>query len=93
MTPESLANGVTDTTALEIELIETAFGKALPALLQVIGLTDLSSRQDLDLLAARLQSSLRFEPHSRRGGCRFSQPQGVTWPFQASCSDTINAPG
>ncbi len=55
MTPESLAEGVIDTTKLEIELLEAAFGDALPVLLRVIGLTSLASRQDLDQLAARFQ--------------------------------------
>ena len=54
-TPEALDNGVTDTTALEIELIKAAFGNSLEVVLAAIGMSSLASRRDLDELASRLQ--------------------------------------
>ena len=54
-TPQSLEDGVTDTTSLEIKLIERAFGGSLDSFLAVIGSGPLASRGDLDQLAFRLQ--------------------------------------
>ncbi len=59
-TPESLENGVADTTALEIELIKTVFGDSLESFLAAIQLGALNSRQDLDELASRLQGFFRL---------------------------------
>ena len=55
-TPESIESGVADTTSLEIELIQRAFGSALEPFLTAIGMGSLGSRSDLDQLASRLQS-------------------------------------
>ena len=55
-TTESIESGVVDTTSLEIELIQRAFGDALKPFLTAIGMESLSSRRDLDQLAARLQN-------------------------------------
>jgi hypothetical protein len=54
--PDCIANGVVDTTALEIELLERALGPALHPFLAAVGMESLASRQDLDQLALRLQS-------------------------------------
>lgn len=54
-TPKRLENGFTDTTNLEIELIERALGGALEPLLAAIGMDTLASRHDLDQLALRFQ--------------------------------------
>jgi hypothetical protein len=59
-TPESLENGVADTTTLEIELIKTVFGDSLDSFLAAIQLRSLDSRQDLDELASRLQGFFRL---------------------------------
>jgi hypothetical protein len=59
-TPESLENGVMDTTSFEIELIKTAFGDSLKSFMAAIQLTSLDSRQDLDELASRLQGFFRL---------------------------------
>lgn len=59
-TPESLENGVADTTVLEIELIKTVFGDSLESFLDAIQLRSLDSRQDLDELASRLQGFFRL---------------------------------
>jgi hypothetical protein len=59
-TPESLENGVADTTTLEIELIKTVFGDSLESFLTAIQLRSLDSRQDLDELASRLQGFFRL---------------------------------
>lgn len=50
---QDLARGVTDTDTvdLEIELLNRAFGPALPVLLPLIGLRRLETRTDLDRLA------------------------------------------
>jgi len=55
-THESIESGVVDTTSLEIELIQRAFGDAVEPFLAAIGMESLSSRRDLDQLAARLQN-------------------------------------
>jgi len=55
-TQESIDNGVVDTTSLEIELIQRAFGDALEPFLAAIDMDSLDSRSDLDQLAERLQS-------------------------------------
>jgi hypothetical protein len=59
-TPESLENGVADTTVLKLELIKTVFGDSLESFLAAIQLRSLNSRQDLDELASRLQGFFRL---------------------------------
>lgn len=59
ITPEQLESGVTDTTRLEIQLIEAAFGSSLQPFLSHFGLRSLESRQDLDQLAFLLQGLFR----------------------------------
>jgi hypothetical protein len=54
--PDCIANGVVDTTDLEIELMERALGPALLLFLAAVGMKALASRHDLDQLALRLQS-------------------------------------
>ena len=54
--PDCIANGVVDTTDLEIELMERALGPALPPFLAAVGMKAIASRNDLDQLALRLQS-------------------------------------
>lgn len=54
MTPECIENGVTDTTSFEIELLNRAFGPALPVFLAAVEMQSLASRRDLDQLASRL---------------------------------------
>ena len=44
-----------DTAALEIELLREAFGPALPLVQQVVGLSKIETRSDLDTLARRVQ--------------------------------------
>jgi hypothetical protein len=58
-THASLQNGVADSTALEIELIDAAFGSFLKPILASIGFTSLASRQDLDRLALHFQGFFR----------------------------------
>lgn len=55
-TPDCIANGVVDTTSLELDLMERALGPVLPSLLTVLGMDALTSRSDLDELARLLQS-------------------------------------
>ena len=55
-TPDAIANGVVDTTHLELELMECALGPFLPLLLAAVGMESLTSRSDLDQLAMQLQS-------------------------------------
>jgi hypothetical protein len=60
LTPESLESGVTDTTALEIELIKAAFDSSLEPILASFGMSSLAARRDLDQLASQLQSFFRL---------------------------------
>lgn len=53
--PDCITNGVVDTTAFEIELMERALGPALEPFLSAVGMESLRSRHDLDQLASRLQ--------------------------------------
>ncbi len=53
--PASLENGVSDTTSLEIKLIQRAFGGSLDSFLAALDMGPLASRRDLDQLASRLQ--------------------------------------
>ncbi len=55
-TPECIANGVVDTTPLELELMEGALGPMLPLLTAALGMESLTSRDDLDQLALQLQT-------------------------------------
>jgi hypothetical protein len=53
--------GEADTTALEISLLHKAFGPGLYFLMDIIGLPQLQTRQDLDSLAFRLQEMFRLK--------------------------------
>jgi hypothetical protein len=53
--------GEADTTALEISLLQKAFGPGLYFLMDIIGLPQLQTRQDLDSLAFRLQEMFRLK--------------------------------
>jgi hypothetical protein len=59
LAPATAEYGVADTTALEVALIQSAFGHSLDAMLPILGLKSLASRQDLDRLAAQFQSFFR----------------------------------
>jgi hypothetical protein len=59
-TPQIAENGVVDTTDVEIELIHSALGQSLTAVLPALGLKSLATRQDLDRLAAQFQSFFRL---------------------------------
>jgi len=50
-----------DTTELEIDLLRTAFGPGLEFLLDLIGMPQLQTRQDLDSLSMRLQDMFRLK--------------------------------
>ena len=47
-----------DTTAFELRRLEAAFGPILPMLLGQAGLTRLSTREDVDRIAAALRGTL-----------------------------------
>jgi hypothetical protein len=49
-----------DTTGLEIKLLKEALGPGLPILLGAIGLSQLETRRDIDMLAARLQAYFKI---------------------------------
>jgi hypothetical protein len=49
-----------DTTSLEIKLLREALGPGLPILLAAVGLSQLETRRDIDLLAARLQAYFKL---------------------------------